>query len=201
MDFYQILEVSPLAEAEEIKRSFRRLAKLYHPDVNADPEAGEKFKLVYTAYDILQDPFKRRIYDEYRQARSSAPVTADHIYHEEPKSPAERSDPYFSKYRKWERQAAGRAQSYSEMEFDAFEKSILGKVSFHATQLFALIFFFIILVAGCVVGMAGIYLLTSPEGFNGSRVSAYALILLGGLFAFTGGRTIWLVFETWREQK
>ncbi|MDG2764752.1 DnaJ domain-containing protein, partial [Vibrio parahaemolyticus] len=52
-DYYEILEVSKNASSEEIKRSFRRLAKKYHPDLNPnDSEAEKKFKEVNEAYEV-----------------------------------------------------------------------------------------------------------------------------------------------------
>lgn len=62
-DLYGILEVSRGAKPEEIKKAYRRLALLYHPDKN--PDAGEKFKEVSLAYEILGDDKKRKIYDRY----------------------------------------------------------------------------------------------------------------------------------------
>lgn len=67
-DLYDILEVKPSASAEEIKKSYRRLAKKYHPDVNKADKAGEdRFKDITQAYDILSDVKKRQQYDMMRQ--------------------------------------------------------------------------------------------------------------------------------------
>jgi curved DNA-binding protein CbpA len=64
-EYYSILEVSPRSSAEEIKKNYFRLAKLYHPDVAGDkPENRERFKLINEAFGILSDPQKRRQYDE-----------------------------------------------------------------------------------------------------------------------------------------
>jgi molecular chaperone DnaJ len=68
-DYYEVLGVRRDADAEEIKRSYRRLAMQYHPDRNVgDPEMEEKFKEAAEAYEILHDPEKRQRYDRYGHA-------------------------------------------------------------------------------------------------------------------------------------
>lgn len=62
---YDTLDVSSNASADEIKKAYRRLARKYHPDVNKDPGAEEKFKEINAAYEILSDEQKRRQYDQY----------------------------------------------------------------------------------------------------------------------------------------
>jgi len=66
-DFYKVLEVNERASAEEIKKSYRRLAKQYHPDANPGNKlAEEKFKELSEAYDVLSDTAKRQKYDQLR---------------------------------------------------------------------------------------------------------------------------------------
>ena len=67
-DYYSILGLSKTAAAEEIKKSFRRLARKYHPDMNPNNKQAEaQFKEVSEAYEVLGDPEKRKKYDQYGQ--------------------------------------------------------------------------------------------------------------------------------------
>lgn len=62
---YTTLEVAPGASEAEIKKAYRKLARQYHPDVNKDPKAEEKFKEINAAYEVLSDKEKRAKYDQY----------------------------------------------------------------------------------------------------------------------------------------
>ena len=64
-DLYEVLGVSKGASADEIKSAYRQLAKKYHPDLNREPGAEEKFKEVQEAYEILSDENKRARYDQF----------------------------------------------------------------------------------------------------------------------------------------
>lgn len=85
-DYYKIMGVSRDAAAKDIKLAYRRLARKYHPDLNKEPKAEEKFKELGEAYEVLKDPEKRKIYDQYgndweqrqrSQASSSGPAWDD----------------------------------------------------------------------------------------------------------------------------
>jgi len=67
-DYYKTLGVEKNASDEDIKRAFRKLAKKYHPDVNKEEGAQEKFKEIGEAYSVLSDPNKRRQYDQFGSA-------------------------------------------------------------------------------------------------------------------------------------
>lgn len=67
-DYYQSLEVSKTASADEIKKAYRKLALEYHPDRNKSKEAEGKFKEVTKAYEVLSDPQKKQTYDQFGHA-------------------------------------------------------------------------------------------------------------------------------------
>lgn len=64
-DYYEVLEISKDASNEDIKKAYRKLAKKYHPDINKEAGAEERFKEINEAYEVLNDPQKKQIYDQY----------------------------------------------------------------------------------------------------------------------------------------
>lgn len=67
-DYYEVLGVKKDASKEELKKSYRKLVKKHHPDVNKEPDAEEKFKEIQEAYETLSDESKRSAYDQYGHA-------------------------------------------------------------------------------------------------------------------------------------
>ena len=67
-DYYDILGVSKNTDDKEIKKAYRKLALKYHPDRNKSKDAEDKFKEISTAYAVLSNPEKRKVYDQYGQA-------------------------------------------------------------------------------------------------------------------------------------
>ncbi|MDD6616050.1 MAG: DnaJ C-terminal domain-containing protein [Lachnospiraceae bacterium] len=68
-DFYEILGVNRNADAAQIKKAYRKLAKKYHPDTNNGSQAAdEKFKEITEAYEVLSDPEKKKMYDQFGHA-------------------------------------------------------------------------------------------------------------------------------------
>src|SRR3712207_1007267 len=76
-DYHAVLEVGEGADALELKRAYRRLARLCHPDRNPDDRAAaERFKTIQHAYDVLSDPQRRRAYDRARLDPRAASLAA-----------------------------------------------------------------------------------------------------------------------------
>ncbi|MGG1573572.1 molecular chaperone DnaJ [Fictibacillus sp. NRS-1165] len=67
-DYYEVLGLDKNASSDEIKKAYRKLTKQYHPDVNKEADAADKFKEVREAYDTLKDPQKKAQYDQFGHA-------------------------------------------------------------------------------------------------------------------------------------
>ena len=76
-DFYDALGVSRTATTEEIQQAYRKLARRYHPDVNSDPDAENRFKEISEAYQVLSDPSARKRYDRFGKDFRQVPEDYD----------------------------------------------------------------------------------------------------------------------------
>lgn len=70
-DFYKVLGVETDSNEDEIKKGYRKMALKFHPDKNSAADAADKFKEIAEAYEILTDPKKRVIYDQFGEEGES----------------------------------------------------------------------------------------------------------------------------------
>jgi len=63
-NYYRLLEINKSATNDDIKKAYRKLAMAFHPDINTDKDAEDKFKAISEAYGVLSDSEKRQIYDQ-----------------------------------------------------------------------------------------------------------------------------------------
>src|SRR5437764_6998860 len=71
-DYYEVLGVAREANVDDIKRAYRQLARKYHPDVNKEAGAEDRFKELSEAYEVLSDERKRQVYDQFGHAGMQA---------------------------------------------------------------------------------------------------------------------------------
>lgn len=76
-DYYEVLEISRTASDTEIKRAYRKLARKYHPDVNKEPDAEDRFKEVNEAYEVLSNVDRRAAYDRFGHAAAAGAGAGD----------------------------------------------------------------------------------------------------------------------------
>jgi curved DNA-binding protein CbpA len=97
IDYYRLLDIPEDATESDITYAFRKLARIYHPDVNPDSSAEQKFKDIYLAYSVLTDPLERRKYDE--QLAIERRKCAENEFSHDPfpnfRRPYRRGKPYF----------------------------------------------------------------------------------------------------------
>lgn len=128
IDYYKILGLQPNATVVEIKRAFRKKAKLYHPDINKAPNATEMFILISEAYEyVLRDKLRQKETAHYSR------------YHQKSREQAS----YNQWFRDERQKARERAERYARMKYEDFEQSKLYKSAMLIASLTDFFFIFI----------------------------------------------------------
>jgi len=105
-DLYEILGVSKKASQDEIKKSYRKLARKWHPDINpGNKDAEQKFKDISRSYGIIGDPEKRKIYDEFGEEGLQSGFDAEKA----------------REYKKWQDSARAGGAGFSRQDFGRYE--------------------------------------------------------------------------------
>jgi len=74
-DYYRIVEITDTASAEEVKQAYKKLVRKYHPDLNPDEDTSEMFMAVREAYEVLGNPYKRKLYDNRVSGATTSEAT------------------------------------------------------------------------------------------------------------------------------
>jgi curved DNA-binding protein CbpA len=134
MNYYEILGVSRTASHDEIAKTFRTLAKEFHPDINKSSNAKTRFIEIYEAYSILKDDKKRSVYDQitfYKSDVDEGETTNN------------------TTYSGWTETAKTEAKYYSETKYQEFAEKVLKNIkAFSKTTIVILLFFIAMILCG-----------------------------------------------------
>lgn len=142
IDYYKILYLKRNASIEEIKKSYRKLALKYHPDINKSPDANEAFLKIQEAYEILSDINKRAyfnlLYDKYVANKEKDLITITIIE---------------KTFKQHQSQARAKAKEYGALKFNEYKEKVIDSISiaYNATT------DFVAVVYALVFGGSGIY--------------------------------------------
>ena len=128
-DYYEVLGVERGADDAALKRAFRKLAQQWHPDVNTEPEAQERFKEINEAYQVLSDPSRRQAYDMFGKAGVSGAGADGGFGNAGFGGFADIFDAFFGGTAGGGSRRAARPQTGSDLRYDlriTFQEAILG---------------------------------------------------------------------------
>ncbi len=180
-DYYKRLEISINATTDDIKKSYRRLALKYHPDINKSYNASSIFIEIHEAYEILVDIHKRSIYDELYK-KTFLNESAIVAYETE-------------EFKNWQNTAKSNAYQYSKMSWDEYKYQVLDilvkvydttkKSAKIGCGLFLGLFFMISALYGIWTYIEQFILISKGEAsFHFGLIFGLILIFIFGLFGY-----------------
>ena len=167
MDLYAALGITHTADAAAVRDAYRRLAKLYHPDVSTFADAHQRFIRITEAYEVLGDPERRRRYDLSRlgpQPHSGSPRTQAR---------------YARDVHRYQREARERAERFSRMKYERFDVEYFDSVFAYVAPKM-LVFVGILLGVVVTIGLTLALLFALPVSDN-IRFPVALLLVLGAL--------------------
>lgn len=170
-NYYEILNISPNATLDEVKKAYRRLALQYHPDRNKAHDAHDKFIEITEAYEVLRDSDKKKEYDNlYR------------VYFKFSKEIVEESKEHFNqsefeeKSSQWGHYGKSMAEEYASMPFEDFARRLLKEMSIGVNYIPNLIAMFLTGGSGIIM----LFLLPSLASETGGGSVIFMLMFIGG---------------------
>lgn len=186
-NFYQLLGLNRDAGTEDVKRAYRSMAKKYHPDISDEPQADTKFREIHDAYEILVDPYKRRVYNKVLDRDSSIRDYYDYLYRQE--------------MAKRQQNRARRRAAYAYYRYRQQQETRAANntpFTFHFKQCLGFLIIGGLFSIGVLAFTLGMYFIFFT-GFNGSMVSGYFASGFGGLLAYHTGKSFQVLFKIWHD--
>ena len=167
VDLYALLGLTHTADASAMRDAYRRLAKVYHPDVSTLPDAQQRFIRITQAYEVLGDPERRKRYD--RSRLSPHPDTAS------PRAQAR----YAQDVHRYQQEARARAERFGRMNYDRFDAEYFDSAFAYVAPKI-LVFVGILVGVVLVIGLIMALLFALPVSDN-IRFPVALVLLLGAL--------------------
>jgi|GEM_PF-1686258 len=138
IDYYRVLELPQGASLSDIKKAYRKMAKLYHPDRNTNPRAEEAFVLVNEAYVYLSDPVRRAAASKQGKPRYSQ----------------ERRQQHQARWQEQESQVRQKAHGHAHASFEEFAKTPIYKAAMVLDEIYNYVFIGmgVVMMTGPVIG-------------------------------------------------
>lgn len=167
VDLYAVLGLTHTADAAAVRDAYRRLAKLYHPDVSTFPDAHQRFIRITEAYEVLGDPERRRRYDLSR--------LGPHPHSATPQKQAR----YARDVHRYQQEARERAERFSRMKYERFDVEYFDSVFAYVAPKM-LVFLGILAAVALTIGLSIALLFALPVSDN-IRFPVAMLLVLGAL--------------------
>jgi DnaJ-domain-containing protein 1 len=182
-NYYAALQLDEGADEDAIKKAYRTLAKQYHPDINPEPQARERFLEIHEAYEYLMDPSRRAAFERRYERRTIS------------KEELERRERIYREWLRHQQEAAReRASGYARQTFDEFSESRWYKVAKGVNKLYNVLFLLFCVAVISIPVYKYIEQQDFPEDEQRSFVY-FAVPIIAGLVFATWGYYYWFILK------